>query len=325
MIHVVIPESCSCRLPFFLAAEEWVARNLPENEYFFAWRVKPTVICGRHQEIDKEVDLEYCKVHGIDVVRRRSGGGAVFADMNNWMFSYITPGDAITTTFEHYTSMMVEMLRSMGFAAEATGRNDILVNGSKVAGNAFYHLPGRCIVHGTMLLEIDTEHISHAITPSRGKLESKGVKSVASRVTSLRACGLEMDVADFRQSVIGALCQDEYVLTGEALAEIRELEQRYYDPEFLFPKKQSGRAQHTRIDGVGTICIRKRTDSSNCLTELGITGDFFADSEALDNLKAHLLGTLLTPESIHKRLSQFKLGEAIPGLTTETLVELLKN
>ena len=112
------------RLPFFLALEEWTARNMPAGDYFFSWQVDPTVICGRNQEIDKEVNLEYCGAHGIDVVRRRSGGGCVFADRQNFMFSFITASDMVTEVFAGYTAMIAGALQKIGIDAVATGRND---------------------------------------------------------------------------------------------------------------------------------------------------------------------------------------------------------
>lgn len=149
--------------------EEWAARSLPAAEYFFSWRVEPTVICGRNQEIDKEVDLDYCRREGIDVVRRRSGGGCVFADMDNFMFSYICPGDEITVTFARYTTMIADALCKLGLDARATGRNDIVIGERKVSGNAFYHLPGRCIAHGTMLYDFNPAMMSRAITRFAGQ------------------------------------------------------------------------------------------------------------------------------------------------------------
>ena len=137
MKHLALPPMAMRRLPFYLAMEEWAALTLPPDDYFFAWRVAPTVICGRHQDIEREVDLAYCSREGIDVVRRKSGGGAVYADMDNFMFSYITPGDEMSSVFSRYTSMIASMLASLGIEAKPTGRNDIFIGTSKVAGNAF--------------------------------------------------------------------------------------------------------------------------------------------------------------------------------------------
>lgn len=136
MRHIAISEDIDTtgrRLPFFLALEEWVARRLPAGNYFFSWQVNPTVICGRNQEIDKEVNLAYCRANGIDVVRRRSGGGCVFADRQNFMFSFITDSnDRVAEVFSRYTAMIADALRKLGFDAIESGRNDITIGEKKV-------------------------------------------------------------------------------------------------------------------------------------------------------------------------------------------------
>lgn len=332
------------RLPFFLATEEWVARRLPADEYFFCWQVDPTVICGRNQEINKEVDLHYCADNGIDVVRRRSGGGAVFADRENFMFSYITPGDEVTTEFAHYTSLIAQSLRNIGIEAEATGRNDITINGKKVAGNAFYHLPGRCIAHGTMLYNFDPKHIANALTPSRAKLESKGVKSVPSRVTCLKNEGVKLSTGEFEQYMINSITDgNPYIINEADLQEIMLIEQQYYAPGFLkigavaphhdnipgenhesttSADNERVRCFSRRIPDVGEFNIRLTTDSANRITALSITGDFMTDGEVTDITTA-LIGTEYTQASIRAVIATLPVGSIITGLTDTTLLCLL--
>ena len=151
MIYVELPAMPVRRLPFYLATEEYVACKFDSPEYFFMWQVNPTVIFGRNQLIEAEVNLEYCRSHGIETYRRKSGGGCVFADMSNIMFSYITTDTTVRLTFDKYMRIVAHTLRRLGVNAEASGRNDIMIDGRKVSGNAFYHKPGRSIVHGTML------------------------------------------------------------------------------------------------------------------------------------------------------------------------------
>ena len=126
-------------------------KSVKHRDFFFAWQVKPSVIVGRNQLLQKEINLEFCREHGVDVVRRKSGGGAVVADMNNVMLSYITSSDDVRSTFSEYTSMVAAALRALGLDASDNSRNDILIGTRKVSGNAYYHIPGRSIVHGTML------------------------------------------------------------------------------------------------------------------------------------------------------------------------------
>ena len=205
MKYLKLPGNEVRRLVFYLAMEEHAAHMLKSDEsleeLFFMWRVRPTVIFGRNQLIDSEVNVAYCKEHDIEYYRRKSGGGCVYADMDNIMFSYITCSDDVTTTFSHYTHAVVEMLRGLGLNASDNSRNDIMVDGKKVSGNAFYHLPGVSIVHGTMLYDTNMENMLKAITPSSAKLDSKGVKSVQSHITTLNQ-HLTMSIKEFCAQVL---------------------------------------------------------------------------------------------------------------------------
>lgn len=327
MKYLDYPEPGARRLPFYLAMEEWVARRLPPDEYFFAWRVAPTVICGRNQDMEREVDLDFCRSHGIDVVRRRSGGGAVLADMDNLMFSYITPGDEITSTFSHYTTLIASMLRTLGMEAEATGRNDIMVKGRKVAGNAFYHLPGRCIVHGTMLIDFDAALMASALTPSRAKLESKAVVSVPSRVTSLRAEGLDMTPGELADYARRHLCSSEYRLTPDDVREVELIEQTYYDPAFLrrrpVAERWHGSPKPVRIDGVGEFTASVTLDGERRIKAVDLSGDFFVVADLYDNITRHLVGVHFDHASLADALSQSAPERAVPGLTTDHLLTIL--
>ena len=331
MKHLALPDNRIRRLPFYLAMEEWAARQLPPDDYFFAWRTAPTVICGRHQEMEKEVDMAFCRAHGIDVCRRRSGGGCVYADMNNWMFSYITPGDEVTTTFAAYTGMIAEMLASLGFEASATGRNDIFIKGRKVAGNAFYHLPGRSVVHGTMLYDTDIATMSRAITPTKAKLESKGVKSVASHVTSLKAEGISMSVEEFGRYAVQHLTEGApLVLTPSQLREIETIEQGYYEPAFLAGRfrepasaANSPLVRKRRIEGVGDFCVAIGTDSGGRISSVGISGDFLLTGDLERGIVARLNGLKYDKETIAAALADIDPTEVIAGLSREQLITLL--
>lgn len=145
--------------------EEFVARNInTADDCFFMWQVEPSVIFGRNQLIENEVNIEYCRQNDIKTYRRKSGGGCVYADMNNIMFSYITQSENVSLTFDRYINMVAEMLRSLHIPAEATGRNDIMIHGRKVSGNAFYHIPHHSIVHGTMLYDTNMQNMVATLT-----------------------------------------------------------------------------------------------------------------------------------------------------------------
>lgn len=329
MIHLALPPMASRRLPFYLAMEEWAARTLPPGEYFFSWRVKPTVICGRNQEMDKEIDLEYCRREGIDIVRRRSGGGAVYADMENFMFSYITSGNEIQSVFSHYTVMISEMLRALGIGAEPTGRNDILINGQKVAGNAFYHLPGRCIVHGTMLYDFDPSTLQRVLTPSRAKLESKGVKSAPQRVTSLKAQGIGLSPEEFGRFAVEYLCQgNERTVGPDDIAEIEAIEKKYYEPDFLREHRQeSGKEpdilRHSFVDGVGEFDTAVNLKPDNTIAGVGLWGDFFVIGDINADLLQPLEGVSYDRSELAKAIDALEPSAVIKGLTKPELLNIL--
>lgn len=185
--HIMMPDDGERDLVFFLAMEEYVAQNVP-GDAFFIWRVRPTVIIGRNQDLEAEVNLEYCKDHGVKIVRRKSGGGCVYSDMGNIMVSYISSKEDTASVFERYLSAMTECLRSLGLDAEKSGRNDILVQGRKVSGNAVHQLPDRTIVHGTLLYDTDLDALEQAIRPPVEKLARHKVLSVRQRVRNLAEC-----------------------------------------------------------------------------------------------------------------------------------------
>ena len=184
MKHVILPDSVRRSLAFYLAMEEYVAREV-EDEAFFVWRVEPTVIFGRNQVLENEVNLEYCSEHGVDVVRRKSGGGCVYSDLGNIMVSYVSRRGDVSEVFDRYMTALTEALRALGVPAEKSGHNDIMLDGRKISGNAFHQLPDRSIVHGTLLYSTDLEALTEAIRPPEEKLRRHGVESVRQRVLNL--------------------------------------------------------------------------------------------------------------------------------------------
>lgn len=285
--------------------EEYAARIIKDDDIFFMWQVNPTVIFGRNQLIANEVNIPYCREHGIATYRRKSGGGCVFADMSNIMMSYITCSDNVELTFSRYTSAVVEVLKKLGLNASDNGRNDILIDDRKVSGNAFYHLPGRSIVHGTMLFDTDMAHMQGAITPSTEKLASKGVKSVRSRITTLSEhLAGKMNIEQFKAFVKSEMCDGEILLTDSDIAQIEEITQTYLTPEFIYGNNP--RCTNTiqkRVDGVGEFQISIELDH-NIIKDINIAGDFFVLGSIDESIIAPLKGVAYTREAITEALKQ---------------------
>lgn len=219
------------RLVFWLALEEWAVEHAPGS--FFVWNVKPTVIFGRNQNMEAEVNVAYCREHGIEMYRRKSGGGCVYADEGNLMLSYITDCPDVKRAFDEYLSGLADALRGMGLDAVRTEHNDVMVGGRKVSGNACYATKTGCIVHGTLLYDTDFKEMERAITPSREKLESKGIKSVRQRVVNLKDCGLLFGFDALRTKLIDYFCKDMQFLSIGQLDEVLEIEKTYLDENFI--------------------------------------------------------------------------------------------
>ena len=234
MKHVILPDDVRRSLACYLAMEEFVAREI-EGEAFFVWRVEPTVIFGRNQVLENEVNLEYCREHGVDIVRRKSGGGCVYSDLGNIMVSYISRRGDVSEVLDRYMTALTEALRALGVPAEKSGRNDILVEGRKISGNAFHQLPDRSIVHGTLLYSTDLEALTEAIRPPVEKLQRHGVESVRQRVMNLSEYVALMTESDdalkspeaLEEYLVGYFTDGEIVLNENDLEKIKLITDTY--------------------------------------------------------------------------------------------------
>jgi lipoyltransferase/lipoate-protein ligase len=229
MKNVVLPDDNDRSLAFYLAMEEYVAGEL-EGDFLFVWRVAPTVIIGRNQDLEAEVNLEYCRDNGVKVVRRKSGGGCVYSDRGNIMISSVSARGEAPVVFERYLSSLAGCLGSLGLKAEKSGRNDILVEGRKVSGNAFQQLPDRSIVHGTLLYDTDFEALESAIRPPAEKLERHGVPSVRQRVENLKEY-LDPEVISsieaLEEYIVGHFCDGQVMLSPDDVRKIEERQTAY--------------------------------------------------------------------------------------------------
>lgn len=236
MLNVVLPDIGQRRLTFYLAMEEFVAREF-EGEAFFVWQSEPTVIIGRNQIVENEVNMDYCRAHDIDVCRRRSGGGCVYSDKGNIMISYVSRRGDAAGIFDRYLSALSACLRSFGLPARKSERNDVMVEGRKVSGNAFHMLPDRSIVHGTLLYSVDMEALVEAIRPPVEKLQRHGVESVRQRVMNISEWieGKEhihdalRSAETLKEHLVSFFCDETVTLTPEQIAEVEKLQMAYDD------------------------------------------------------------------------------------------------
>lgn len=329
------------RLPFYLAAEEYLAARRPDEPLFLLWQVGPTVIFGRNQDPASELDIDWCEEHGVEYYRRKSGGGCVYADWGNLMISCIYPGAGVKDGFARFSSSVCEALRSLGFAAEVSGRNDILVRGRKVSGAAFFALPSVGIVHSTMLLDADPASMQAALKPSAAKLGAKGVKSVSSRICTLREFrpDLRLDVlAGALRTALSAQGAPGSLLLDESdVAEIERIESTYLDRDFIMGR-HGGREEGSRtvagegyVEGCGFIKAEIQI-VGNKILNVSINGDFFTGEFAdglsqspdlSETLSRLLAGEEPTREAVAAALGGIRLEEMVSGLTSAAFVDIL--
>lgn len=342
MVYIALPDEKTRRLSFYLAMEEYVARRLnTADDCFFMWQVRPTVIFGRNQLIEAEVNLEFCRKNGIETYRRKSGGGCVYADMSNVMFSYITRDEEVNFTFNRYINMVTLMLCKLGVEAGSSGRNDILIRETrneergtrseereanewrKVSGNAFYHIPGHSIVHGTMLYDTCMENMVGAITPSDEKLVSKGVKSVRQHIALLKD-HIDLSIDEFKAFVRRNLCDREIVLNADDIAEIEEIEREYLTDEFIYGNNpRYSLVRKARIEGVGELELRMEV-KNDVIKAVNLVGDFFLVGDLDTQVLRRLKGAKLTRESLENALPE-RLDDVVRNLSRNDFIDILIN
>jgi lipoate-protein ligase A len=310
--------------PYFnLATEEYVLKNFDEDS-FMLWRNAPSIIVGKHQNTLSEINVEYVKRNNIPVVRRLSGGGAVFHDLGNLNFTFIQLGkDQNLIDFRKYTEPILEVLQKMGIHAKFEGRNDLTIDGKKFSGNAEHIWKNRVLHHGTLLFSAQITDLSQALTADPLKFQDKSVKSVRSRVTNISEHLIEpIDVMQF-----AALIQDHVAeknpeskmveLTNEDHEKIYELVRTKYNtwewnfgysPNYNFRKvlrtEKSGTIEFDLDVRNGTIMMIK------------IFGDYFGMLDT-EELEVALTGILHSEPEIRTALNSFNIGDYFNHLTVE--------
>ena len=335
--YVEIPDSTATaepqfvvrrRAPFYLAAEEWIASHLPASSYLFTWQLGRTVVMGRNQVAHQEVNLDFCRENHIDVIRRKSGGGAIFADEGNIMISLVTTQGKVEPIFLEYATTVSRSLNELGAHTEVHGRNDIILMGKgKVCGNAFYHIADRNIVHGTMLYDTDPELMQGALHSNPQKLQSKGVPSIRARVGVLKGNlnapqGLSEaeEIAWLRDQLRQKLTDRTIVLDTSAVNEIEQIEQGYYADEFLLGSSaHDEEVLQARIEGI------RFSLKGSLVRKVRLTGDYFELFDAQKAFAEAFEGVAFTRESLWEAIGRHHPERSIRNLTQEQLIGLWNN
>lgn len=313
------------------AIEEYILTELDINEtYLLFYSMTPTVIVGKNQNTVEEINLDYIRKNNVTVARRLSGGGAVYNDEGDLSFSFITKDDGDSFhNYKKFTEPVVRALHQMGVKAELQGRNDLLVDGKKISGNAQFSTRGRMYSHGTLMFDVNLENVAKALNPDAEKYLSKGIKSVRSRVTNIREhLDQDMDIKAFKQALLNSIFGskegiDEYKLTDKDWKRIEEIaNERYRNWDWVYGKSPKFNVQYKkRFPGAGTVDIRMEV-KKGIIEDGVIFGDFFGVGDVSDVLNL-LKGARFEYEEVDAKLSSIDVGHYFGKITKENLLDLM--
>ncbi|MBH9966465.1 lipoate--protein ligase [Rossellomorea oryzaecorticis] len=312
-----------------LAIEEYALKNLDINESYLLFYInEPSIIIGKNQNTIEEINTEYVEKEGLHVVRRLSGGGAVYHDLGNLNFSFITKDDGESFhNFKKFTEPVVKALNKLGVNAELSGRNDLMAEGRKISGNAQFSTKGRMFSHGTLLFDSEMENVVSALKVKKDKIESKGIKSIRSRVANISEFLSEkMTIEEFRSTLLDYIFDgsdvEEYVLTEEDWKNINELsKERYQNWDWNYGKSPKFNLQHSHRFPVGGIDVRLEVNKG-VIENCKIYGDFFGVGN-VEDVEEKLTGTRYERKEIAQALEGIEIQHYFGKITKEEFVDLV--
>ncbi|MUV36571.1 Lipoate--protein ligase [Lentibacillus sp. JNUCC-1] len=315
-----------------LALEEYVLENFGEEDTYLLFYInKPSIIIGRNQNTVEEINTDYVEENGIKVVRRLSGGGAVYHDEGNLNFSFITKDDGESFhNFEKFTKPVVEALNQIGVPAKLEGRNDLLADGRKISGNAQFSKKGRMFSHGTLMFDSEIEHVVSALNVNKAKITSKGIKSIRSRVANISEfLEAKMTMDEFKNMILRYIFDVEdvkdvprYELTDKDWENVHQISaERYNNWDWNFGKSPSFNVKHSHKFDSGLLDVRldvKKGIIENCT----IYGDFFGLGD-VHVLEDRLTGARHERQAIEAALEDIDVSYYLGKITKEQFINLI--
>lgn len=312
-----------------LAIEEYALKNLDIDETYLLFYInEPSIIIGKNQNTIEEINTEYVESENLHVVRRLSGGGAVYHDLGNLNFSFITKDDGESFhNFRKFTEPVIKALKKLGVNAELSGRNDIEAEGRKISGNAQFSTKGRMFSHGTLLFDSEIENVVSALKVRKDKIESKGIKSIRSRVANISEFLEEkISITEFRSMLLRYIFDvneiEEYELTEEDWKNINELsEKRYGNWNWNYGKSPKFNLQHSHRFSVGSIDIRLEVNKG-VIENCKIYGDFFGVGDVSD-IENKLIGLKYEKAEVEHALEGVEITHYFGNVTKEDIINLI--
>jgi lipoate-protein ligase A len=320
--------------PYYnLALEEYLLKEMgPGDDRFMLWQNSPAIIVGRNQNTWDEINLDFVRENNIAVVRRMTGGGAVYHDLGNLNFTFIArdrKGSTAALDFVRFAQPVIDALKELGAPAEFSGRNDIVVKGAKVSGNAQYRYKDLVLHHGTLLFDSRIEDMAQALNVSRDKIASKGVASVRSRVANIKEyLSRPITMADFRESLIASVartCAGEFCTYDLNSEDIRRTEQltrsKYETWDWNFGASPGFSLRKSERFGWGKVDVLLDI-RDGLIAGCRIFGDFFG-SDDISPLEGCLIGLPYQEDAIREALTRVNPEPYINGLDQESLLRLI--
>lgn len=313
-----------------LAIEEYAVKNLDIDETYLLFYInEPSIIIGKNQNTFEEINVDYVRENSIHVVRRLSGGGAVYHDTGNLNFSFITKNDGQSFhNFRKFTEPVVEALHGMGVHAELSGRNDILVDGRKISGNAQFATRGRMFSHGTLMFDSNIDSVVSALNVKQEKIESKGIKSIRSRVANISEFLDEpMTMETFKQTILQSIFHEtreipRYDLTAKDWEQIHDISRnRYQNWDWNYGKSPKFNMQRTHRFPIGSIDVRLDVEKG-VIEHCKIYGDFFGVGD-VSEMEQKLTNVRYEHDTIAEALRDVDVAHYFGNITRDEFVNLL--
>ena len=320
MLYINTKNSGEKNCAYYFGLEEYLIKDFKHvGDIFLLWSVEPTVMIGRHQLTLTEIDKKFVEDNKISIVRRNSGGGAVYTDPGCLQFSFITDTKNHSDIFSKHVNQIIKAINKLGIEAVFTGRNDILVNGRKFSGNAEYIYKDKMVIHGTILIDSNFDNLLGSLTPDKSKLNKHAIKSVKSRVINIGTL-IDMNPDSFHDYLISEIKTMELDVKELDDSKINQYSMKFYEDKWNYGKNPKYTFSNKLKFDAGNITVSAEL-RKNRVKNMRITGDFFS-LKKIQSLENAFIEVEFDRKSFIEVTKKYKIREHIYKLKTSEFLEL---